>query len=357
MPLGGGQQKSIKRLYKDARNYEEEIKETRDSVDLPITDPHIVVDPRRVGYNYLSYAFIESGSELPDISDDEKSRICSDFQDNTINNGSFIGISLGDFDIIHRRTEQKQYTHAKFAVDTIDDENVNYVQSIETYPIWAIARWHGKNIPLDKMFKDSNFDGRTKIEREVIYELYRGLNKTEEEIANSIRTRIKSNRKSIIGEQEIPERFVDKVDNTLAKLERNKIIFEEGSIGVKVSATSWTHLIVGIKVEEIGEEKLKQERERIDEVIGDRSPLPTEIIMYKIREEFDDVWEMPYIVSGVGQNWADILVEMHIEDIQNMDTHAQNLRKIPGIKSTRTHLITHEAINEPLVVNDPEYID
>lgn len=350
-----GQMSTIKDLFKDSSNYENEINKTEFSGDLPISGPYTVIDPRRVGYQYISYAFVESGPELPNISE-EKEKISGLFQDNTINNGLLVGIALGDHDIIHRRTEQKQYTHAQFAVDSINDEELNYIKSIETYPIWAIARWHGKNIPKHKMFNDQSFDSVSKFEAEILYELNKDPNQEDRQIAAEIERRIKNNEVSAIDSTDsLPDMLTQRVGEAIRELENDRIILGK-SIGLTVSDTPAHHVIIGLEVEEIEEDQLESERGTMEEALH-RDPLPNEVLMYKIRNVFDDPWQMPYIVSGVGQGWADILVEMHISDVQEMDDHAERLRDIPGIKSTRTNLITHEAANEPLIVNNPNYFN
>lgn len=352
------QVETVKDLFRNAEKFEDRLGDlTNDGADLPINGPYAVIDPRRVGYNYISYAFIESGADLPGIKQGPE-EISRQFQDSAINNGLLVGTSLGDFDIIHRRTEQKQYTHAKFAVDSIDDDEVDYIQSIETYPIWAIARWHGQDIPKNKMFNDQEFNSISKLDSEILFELNRNPNKTPEQITARIEQRVQNNEISAIDSSDnLPNKLPKKVEDRLRSLRSNRVILGP-SIGVTVNDLPLQHMIIGLKVEEIEESQLTEEKEELVEAMGTkRDPLPNEVIMRKLTKKFDDGWEMPYIVSGVGQNWADILAEIHIDNIQDMNDYADEIRGIEGVKSTRTHLITHEADNQPLVVNDPNYFD
>ena len=355
MKLGMGQKRLVRKLFSDASSYESDMTDAKLPEDLPVDGPHIVVDPRRIGFDYLSYSFIESGEELPDISEEGK-KIADDFQDTKLNNGLLLGITLGGFDMAHRRVEKQQHSHAEFAVESINSSSMNYIEGIETYPIWAIARWHGQNIPEQRMFNDVDFEYVSPLEAEILYELMQYPNDKPEDIAARIEHRVENSMKSKIkNPQNLPSPLEPEVSNKIDILWDNNVILGE-SIKVNVSESGHKHVLIGMDVGELSDEELVEEKEALDEELR-RDPLPNEVIMKKMKEEFDNTWEMPYIVSGVGQDWADILVEFHIEDVQDMEDCAARLRQIPGINSTRTHLFTHEVGNKPLIVDDPSYFE
>ena len=63
-------------------------------------------------------------------------------------------------------------------------------------------------------------------------------------------------------------------------------------------------------------------------------------------EEYWDEFIMPFITSGVGQGWADILIELRIQDLSDLDDIAQKIRDIEDVESTKTYLMTDTLLNE-----------
>jgi hypothetical protein len=105
------------------------------------------------------------------------------------------------------------------------------------------------------------------------------------------------------------------------------------------------HAVVGISL-----------KEGIDIKNSEPYELPNEKVMDRLIDNFDG-WTMPYIVSGVGKAWGDIIAEMHINDIDDMEEHAKTIRDIDGVRSTKTFAMTGMSFNKPFLVTEPRDFD
>jgi DNA-binding Lrp family transcriptional regulator len=78
--------------------------------------------------------------------------------------------------------------------------------------------------------------------------------------------------------------------------------------------------------------------------------------MYELMEKYDG-WKRPYVMSGVGQNWADIILEMRIESVQEMNTIADSIREIDGVQTTRTLIKGSQSFEGPLIFDNLNQIE
>jgi DNA-binding Lrp family transcriptional regulator len=318
----------LKELYKDASNYEDKIKAKREREgDIPAGEPVGVVDPRYIGFDFLSYVFMETGEGLSDARKVDENHFTGANQ----NKGMMASLCFGDYDVIHRRAEPNQYAHARFAVDSKD--NLTFCKSLETYPIFTVGRWHGQDVEGYKTLEDGTAD-LDRQEAAIVCEKIHSPNISTEKL------------RSRLMDQWGIELINGEIERKLSELDRRGVLLGTSVPVVPAEIDNFQHVIVGMTVEE---------RESETE-----AKMPNEAIIEDLMDDDKDGydgWEMPYIVSGVGQNWADIIAEMHVEDISDMNIIADELRSnIDGIRSTETYLLSSNKMNQPLRVSAPEHI-
>lgn len=346
--MGDDAQTGLRRVHKKQLRdaYVGNIKytgsELAESVDV-VKGPIGVVDPRYLGYMYLSYLFIESQTELDSGFDADES-IFGDPQ-----KALMLGSALGEYDFIHRRADTSQYKHAGFVVDAIDNEDFAFMKDVETYPIFSVARWHGQDIPnrnmtLKRSVRLAERDTLEKVECEFLYEMIRDPESSTDDWKQNIEERVDDrSRSSLITSEEFAEemRDPDAPDNIVEPLMDRHYLGKSVQVSI-TDLKDYHHVLVGFSVEEGVEIQDKEEY-----------TLPNEKIMATLRDEYDG-WKMPYIVSGVGKAWGDIIVEMHIDDLQSMNERAKEIReKVDGIQSTKTFLMTKTNFNKPLLIGGP----
>lgn len=304
--------------------------------------PYGVIDPRLIGYSYLSYLFVESGDNLSSGLEN---------RDNVFNNDEkalMLGAALGDYDFIGRRADIDQFKHAQFTVDAIDDTEKSFMQNIETYPIFSVGRWHGQNVDVNNMtmrrnVEEVNRDQLEDIESEFVYQMNHNPEADPEDWADNIRQRA-SVGTALVTRTEFEERIEDNGGpKQLANAMDDYILGNSIAIN-PANLSQYHHLIMGISVKE-------------GVIVEDDEPylLPNEKIMDDICEnDTFDGWTMPYIVSGVGKSWGDILVELHTDDIDDVEEYAEELRdNVNGVRSTKTFALTGTSFHKPLILDSP----
>ncbi|MFB6188069.1 MAG: hypothetical protein ABEI86_14565 [Halobacteriaceae archaeon] len=65
-----------------------------------------------------------------------------------------------------------------------------------------------------------------------------------------------------------------------------------------------------------------------------------------------DEFHMPFITSGVGQQWGDIMVELRFKKLNHINDLAKRLRAVPEVESTKTYLFTKTHFDDPFKVDD-----
>jgi hypothetical protein len=347
--LTGLMKEDIKKVYAGNKSYQDTDLDELSEVN----GPYGIVDPRRLGFSYPSYMLIKSGSNIE-----------SGFDFNGFPEDEYKSLmmssTLGDFDFINRRCDVNNYKHAEYVVEAIDRDELEFMQNVETYPIFSIGRWHGQDVSkgdmtLQRSPSEVQRDKFSKLQSELIYEYIHNPEGNSEELLDDVRRRVEKNsEKSLIEDTEEIEKELKKEEDikSLVGSIKEKCVLQEGkgkSIGIDVpSISGFHHVLIGISVEEgINIEDGKFE-------------LPNEKVMHSLKQEYDG-WEMPYIVSGVGKSWGDIIVEMHIESIEEMNDIAMKMREddegIRGINSTKTFTFTKTKFNEPFTVPFAEEIE
>lgn len=340
----GSTTKQLRSLYKGS------IQESETKLDVSYNGPFGIVDPRFVGLNYVSYMFIESKSNLDDGFGTDRDA----FRDGEEEEALMLGSVLGEYDFIHRRADASQYIHAGFSVNTIDDdEDFAFVANVESYPVFSVARWHGHNIRPDNITLEREPDeiprrSLTSLEVELLYEMIHNPESNPEVWKENIINRTSDKREeSLITEQKVQEKIgsSNELRGFVDALRGNYHLGKSIELNIPgIVSPDLNYAIIGLSVEE-GVDI------REDEAIS----LPNEEIMFRLRDEFDG-WRMPYIVSGVGKGWGDILVEMHIEDVQEMNGYANRMRDIGGIDESKTFIVTESNFNRPFIPEKPGHI-
>lgn len=333
-PVSSSEFNTIKELYVDASDFDEK----KENVPIePIDGPYEVVDPRYVGYHYLAYVFVETKESLGSAIDTNPENFPVDDRHKAL----MLGSCFGDFDIIHRRADKSQYNHADFTVRAKENKELDFFQGVETYPIFTVGRWHGQDVK-GNMTLDNPPDGVDPLKQELIKRRIKNPNQSVKELRDDILEDIpKDSVKTVVDFEKVEEKTLSELRKEIKGLEE-KILLGK-SIGIKLSQLKniGFHVLVGLTVEEREE--------------GNSSRLPNESIMKDLMYKYDG-WKMPYLVSGVGQNWADIIGEMYIDSPKEMNEISQEMRSVDGIKSTRTYLLTKTNFDRPLIINDPDDI-
>lgn len=328
IPVSGADLARIQELYKDASG--KGVAEEVEGIDT-VEGPYGIVDPRYVGYTYLSYMFIETKGQL------EAARAFKREQFTQPHKALMMGVVFGEFDLIHRRADVSQYMHAEFSVRAKDNHDLRFFQDIETYPIFSVGRWHGQDVKGEMTLKTPPREFKP-IEAEILVRKIESPNLEATEIKQSIIDDIERGLFTLVSEETIRSQGPSDIQQHVARLKQDALI--GSSISTDVSGIrNLEHVVVGLSLGEREEDE-------------DGDLMPNEQIMLELMDEYDG-WKMPYIVTGVGQNWADIILEMHIAEVSEMNEIALNMREIDGVESTRTLLVSDQNFGNPLLINEP----
>lgn len=326
VPITRTLQKVILELFKDSRSVRDKST-IEDSLDLDISDndwhwiqnniqPTIVADPRFLGYSFLSYIFINTQGQTFDLFREYDERF-----EKPLNN-LMIGSVLGDKDVIIRRIDESKLQHAAFTQNIMKNPDIEFFHSSETYPISRICRWHGKNIREDRQSLNYQPDPPTVRELEVFKRVAADPTKSTSQLYDDIQHDAETNPEYLFI-NDFDDLTVSEIQNIIQKLE------EEALLGYSIifehELHNLHHALMGIA---LGSDQ------KYDELFS------------RLTEKFDG-FQMPYITSGVGQPWGDILVELYFDSIQKINDISVQIREL-GAVSTRAYLLTQTNFSRPL---------
>ena len=342
-PVNKNMKEKLKSLYKNGSSDGSDTSELIEN--LPCEGVYGIIDPRYVGYNYVSYMFIEAKDELAT----GKAANRSDFDDER--KALMKSAILGEYDFVHRRADTAQYRHAHFTVNAKENDNLSFFQDIETYPVFSVGRWHGQDVN-GQMTDINGSPSLNPIEGQVLVDKINQPNISDEELLDKIKNLASKSNYRYFSEEHLrkisdgPGATKDDLRRIVNRLKDEKNILIGESI--QIDATSLKgieEVIVGISV---------TERDN-DEDNNQNDYLPNENIMNELMQEYDG-WKLPYVMSGVGQNWADIILEMRIESVQEMNSIADSIRDIDGVQTTRTLVKGSQSFESPLVFDNIDQI-
>lgn len=313
-----------------------------------LSDGFAVVDPRFVGYSFPSYTFIETKNEVyrdsaedgQDVNDRLSQAFGADYTDfDRPNKALMLGIVLGDFDVIHRRVDEDRYANARFVKDAKMNEfaaELDFFQNMETYPIFEIIRWHGKDSPTPLNRKP---DQLTPVQLEIIRQLRNDASLSDADIRDRIDEIAEHAPDELLISPSDAQRLqANDIENERQDLEDKDVI-----LGYSVDyAPSHFHLhsaLMGITIEPGHDDEAENDGRN-----GNHEKVRTALVNNLDDQEFGtDLltnFTMPYITSGVGQNWGDIIIELRVEEVGHINTIARRVRNLPGVRTTRTYLMT-----------------
>jgi DNA-binding Lrp family transcriptional regulator len=291
-----------------------------------IQSPFTVIDPRYLGYSFPSYTFVETKNNLETGAEARETHFRNP------RHTMLIGTVLGDVDLIQRRVDENRWANGEFAKWA--NERLDYFEKFETYPIFQIARWHGQD------------------RSEALVEPPRDLSETERTVLQSLREeprilqRLRSADASLES-TDLPSSLED-YDVSGVKDVVERLLEEEIILGASVSHdlfnSPWKCALMGLTLgsEDEGDSSDGPRMELTtnhDAVIEKLQTLETELV---------DNFTMPFISSGVGQNWADVVIELRVEDSHDLDQIAETVRAIDHVETTKTYLMTNSCYNTPI---------
>ena len=360
-PIPSGRRHILAPLYNDGKiaNQEDQYSELRggDLVeDLKdneyISDGFVVVDPRFVGFSFPSYTFIYTKTDQDSERQSDRtvdpqvdSRLEQAFGANQSdfdkpNKALMLGTVLGDFDIVHRRVDEDRYANARFVKDAKMNEfksDLDFFQDLETYPVFEIIRWHGKDSPSPL---SNSPDQLTPIQLEIIRQLRNDAAMGDDDIKDKIRAIASNNEDDLlISKEEAQTLTANDIEDERESLKNDDIILGY-SIDYDPNHFHLNHAIMGITVEPGERHVNKGENETEGSHQKVRDALLNNLNDQDFEENYLNNLTMPYITSGVGQNWGDIIVELRLEDPGQVNQIANKFRKLPGVRSTRTYFMT-----------------
>lgn len=305
----------------------ENAKERIEKFDGIIDSPFVVVDPRFLGYKFPSYTFVETENNLEDGSEAKGTHF------DRPRDALFLGTVLGDYDLVHRRIDRNRWQNANFAKWA--KGRLSYFEEFETYSIFQIARWYGKDreSPIEKESGIRNVD---EVENDIIAALDQNtdfLKKVSQYIKQDADLEL----------SDIPDEL-DEYDSYLVRDKISNLEDEEillgSSITYDINNSPWNSVVMGIS---LGEEKDSAgEGPRMDLGVDHHSVIEE---LQSLDTEYINNFTMPFITSGIGQGWADILLELRVEDVHHMDFIAQEIRDIQYVTTTQTYMLTDVLMN------------
>lgn len=301
-----------------------------------------VIDPRYIGYRFPSYVFVETRDHFGQAIEASHDIF------HQPNKALMLGTLLGEYDVVHRRVDEDRYQNASFAVNAKHRMMVDFFDKTETYSVFQIARWHGKDAG-GRLTNEPELPDPLSLE--VLRHLTRNVTLKDKEISDSIKTKIDNNDKDLLVEDK-SEITPGEIGKRINKLEDENILLGY-SIDYDLSKIGWNRAIMGLSLKSDYSND-SDRKDGHDSVIETLQDYEDDIDDYKKEGKRDsrapiNKFTMPYIVSGVGQSWADILLEVIVRDVSEINTIARRIRDdIESVESTRTHVVTDVRFERPI---------
>lgn len=313
----------LKHLYRDSSQSPAEIAEKTGIEEVnvkerieslkstgAITRSICVVDPVKVGQELPSYHFA-SFEHNYDRALDEEMAYFSYWK------GSQLGmVVLGDYDMIFRKVSEGSSDIDIFATNVLGGatdqgpDADSLMQSPETYEVNQRIRWHGQNISSgDQRRGRVELNDLSFVEKKVLKKIQEDgqLRYSQEELAEEI---------------DLTPKEVYKALDDLN--ERDIILGDSIEFHPSVMDSPWYRAFYGLSI-----------KRNYDEVVS-------ELQSY-------EPLHVPYVVSGTGFSWADLAVELLVPSVEVLDNLTDDLRKIEGVKASRTYFSTKELYRDDTI--------
>lgn len=302
-------------------------------------DHTIVVDPRYVGYSYPSYMFVESENSLEDAINAGPDDFTQPWK------ALMLGTTLGQYDLIHRRVDQDRYANARFTVRAKNGPKLNFFEDQETYPIFEIRRWHGHDREEPLRSKPADLDA---LKLEVLRRLMQDSTRTNHEISEAIKVGIKQGHTDTLVD-DLNRISAENVSNARQSLRDSDVLLGY-SVDYDLEAMGWNRAIMGISLKpgysDEGHNTAVKKLLAFDDNMGKNTDAPL------------NNFTLPYITSGLGQSWADLMLEVIVSETSDINKIASRIRdEIDSVESTRTHLMTKSLMDDSITVDNWHQIE
>lgn len=306
----------LESLYMDARQGPEElaasvsadearVRERLDALeDTGVLDDIVaVVDPFKVGRRTLSYHMINFERNY-DLALEKGLNRFSDWDGTQL-----AMIVLGDYDVIARKLSKSGKDLDVFATNVLSDPDtgadaeygplMSQVYSIETFKVSQRIRWRGTDFTGEDQ-RDVDAVDLDDTQRGVVSALLEDGSLIDD-IAG-LATRAGAPRRE--------------VEDAITSLEDTDVILNY-SLGLAPETVGLYRAFFAVSAD----------RERFSDVVENV-------------QEASSPLHVPYIVSGLGFNWADVAMELVFDSIEELDRITDELRELDGVSSSKTFLGT-----------------
>jgi hypothetical protein len=207
---------------------------------------------------------------------------------------------------------------------------LSYFENFETYSIFQIARWYGKDRS-EPIRQESEIRTLTEAERDVI------------EYVQDDPSLLRPAARSGLDDSDVPTQLSDygkeEIQRTIENLRKEDILL--GScVTFDLNNTPWKPVLMGLSLGGEGD----TESPRMDLSV-DHDHVVSKL--QDLESEYINNFTMPFITSGIGESWADILLELRVENVHHMDMIARKVRDIDYVKSTQSYMMTDVRFNNP----------
>jgi len=306
----------------DAATAEEKL----DELQGRLSQPFAVFDPRYVGYSFPSYTFVKTENNLENGVKAKRSHFPNP------ETAMMLGTVLGDVDIVQRRADEDRWANAEFAKWA--KGRLDYFENFETYPVFQIARWHGKD-------RTASLEASPRALRDVETAVVNHLRDDPELLAILDADELTAETRPAA----LDQYTVTEIETAVQTLRDDDVLLGT-SISYDIYNSPWSCAIMGLS---LGTEDTEADPQTPrmdltvdhDHVIGELLDAETEYL---------NPFTMPFVTSGIGQGWADILLELRIDEPYHLDKIAEEIRGIDYVESTKTYFMTTMLFNEPLGV-------
>lgn len=275
-----------------------------------------VINPFKVGYTTPAYVFSMAYDNVSEA-------ISVDVDEFRYGGEMTLDVVLGNFDIVHRRVDRSAVRQSRFTREAgATSKELEFFQSSETYTINQIFRWHGHSIADEYR----TIAGNERVD----------LSPDEKEYLNFISKNAQADRQLIATRLGLTEDQVDVIaDDVSSRIEGGSIVFD-------ASQTRWNRALMGISLKPSSI------------ALGDIVKRIEEMTRRDAGEVFAEPFNVPFIVSGIGQRWADILLELVVESMDETTLLAEKINNLiiddeDVVRSTQTYAITQRNFSRPFV--------
>lgn len=259
-----------------------------------IGQPIAVVDPVRIGYDVTSYHFISSSVNFNSALREQMAHFPE--WDGT----QLALITLGDYDLVFRKVSTDDSSLDRFGTNVLSNPEMTSpgFQELESLRLTQRVRWRGMDLPQQSQRGSRSYD----------------LDDDHHRILEALRVNgsLREDMDTLASEADVGR---DDAEEIVKRLENDNVIVGY-SYPVNFQNLNWYRAIFGLSTKQGGY------HESIS-AIQDEEPL-----------------DVPYISSGLGFNWSDIIVELTFGSVKELDEITDRLWGLDQVKSTRTYFGT-----------------